>query len=56
MLEAWRDAEREFEKHMPGSGAYRMARQLADAAHTDSHEAEDVERDVQGNHVSCRLT
>ena len=27
-----------------------MARKRADAARTDFHEAEDVEREVQGNH------
>lgn len=50
LLEAWREAEREVEKHEPGSAAYRMARQLADTARTDYHESEDVEREVQGNH------
>lgn len=49
LLEEWRDAEREVEKHRPESAAWRMARQLADTIRAEYHEAEDVEREVHGD-------
>ena len=49
-LDDWRDAERDADKEEPDSAARKMARKRADAARDDFHEAEDVEREVQGNH------
>ena len=49
-LEEWREAERDAEAQPPGSAAAKMARQRADAARDDFHEAEDEVGDRQGNH------
>ena len=50
LLDDWRGAERDAEKEVPDSAARKMARKRADSARDDFHEAEDVEREVQGNH------
>ena len=49
-LDEWREAERDAEAESPDSAARKMARKRADAARNDFHEAEDVERELQGNH------
>lgn len=49
-LDEWRDAERDAEKEEPGSAARKMARKRAEVARDDFHAAEDMEREVQGNH------
>jgi hypothetical protein len=49
-LDEWREAERDAATTEPGSAAHEMARKRADAAREEFHEAEDVEREVQGNH------
>lgn len=49
-LDEWRNAERDAENESPDSAARKMARKRADAARADFHEAEDVERELQGNH------
>jgi hypothetical protein len=48
-LDDWREAEHDVEKERPGSARRKMARKRADAARDDFHEAEDGEREVQGN-------
>ena len=49
-LEGWREAERDAAKAEPGSAAEQMARMRADAARDQFHDAEDEEREHQGNH------
>jgi hypothetical protein len=50
LLDDWREAERDAQGEEPDSAARKMARQRADMARGDFHEAEDLEREHQGDH------
>ena len=50
LLEDWREAERDADAEAPNSAAARLAHQNADAARDEFHDAEDEERERQGDH------
>ena len=49
LLDEWRDAEREVKGETPGSPDWKMARKRVRHARDDFHDAEDAERENQGD-------
>jgi hypothetical protein len=49
LLDEWREAERDAEAEVPESAGRKMARKRANHARDEFHEAEDDERERQGN-------
>ena len=54
LLDDWREAERDADATRPETAARTMARQRADLARDEFHEAEDAERARQGDETPRR--